>query len=167
VRFELVQNLHADIPAVEAAFVSDDFLVDLGRLPKLGSPAFLSRHHEGHRIRQRVRYAFVGRLSPAVTAVVDPKRLTWVEDALIDPVAHTVSFTILPDHYAGMLQASGNITLTASPEGGTTRRTAGEVKVHVPFVGRKVEAAIVAGLRDHAAQEADAIDQWVAGRTDS
>jgi hypothetical protein len=167
VRFELVQNLRADIQAVQEAFVSDDFLLELGRLPKLGSPAFLDRHEEGHRIRQRVRYAFVGRLSPAVTAVVDPKRLTWVEDALIDPVAHTVSFAILPDHYAGMLEASGKVTLTASPNGGTTRRTAGEVKVRVPFVGRKVEAAIVSGLRDHAALEADAIDQWVAGRADS
>jgi hypothetical protein len=165
VRFELVQDLHADIPAVEAAFLSDDFLRELGRLPKLGSPSFLDRHEEGHRVRQRVRYAFVGHLSPAVTAVVDPNRLTWVDDALVDPVTHTISFAILPDHYAGMLEASGAIALTPSASGGTIRRTLGEVKVHVPFVGRKVEAAIVSGLRDHAALEAEAIDRWVAGRT--
>jgi hypothetical protein len=164
VRFELVQNLQADIPAVEAAFLSDDFLRQLGQLPKLGSPTFLDRHEEGPRIRQRVRYAFVGRLSPAVTAVVDPARLTWVEDALVDPFAHTVSFSIVPDHYAGMLESSGTITLKPTPDGGTTRRTEGEVKVHVPFVGHKVEAAIVSGLRDHAALEAEAIDRWVAGR---
>jgi len=163
VRFELVQDLHADVPAVEAAFLSDEFLAELGRLPKLGSPEFLDRREEGHGVRQRVRYTFVGRLAPTVTAVVDPARLTWVEDALIDLVAHTVTLAILPDHYASMLEAFGTVTLRGAAGGGTIRRTEGEVNVHVPFVGRKVEAAIISGLRDHAALEAEAIDRWVAG----
>jgi hypothetical protein len=166
VRFQLVQDLHAELPAVEAAYLSDDFLAELGGLPKLGSPVFLDRRQEGEQIRQRVRYAFIGQLSPAVTAVVDPKRLTWVDDALLDPATHTTTFTIRPDHYAGLLEAGGTIVLTAG-DGGTRRRTDGEVKVHVPFVAGKVEAAIISGLRDYAAMEATAMDRWIADHSRS
>jgi hypothetical protein len=162
VHFELVQELRTDPPAVEAAYLNDEFLAELGRLPKLGSPAFLDRHEEAGRVRQRVRYAFIGRLSPAVTAVVDPQRLTWVQDALLDPATHITTFKILPDHYAGLLDASGTITLEAAAAGGTIRRTTGELKVHVPFVGGKVETAIISGLLDYADAEAEALDRWVA-----
>jgi hypothetical protein len=167
VHFELVQELRADLPTVEAAYLSDEFLTELGRLPKLGSPAFLDRHDEAGRIRQRVRYAFIGRLSPAVTAVVDPQRLTWVQDSVLDPGTHITTFKILPDHYAGLLEASGTITLDVADPRGTVRRTSGEVKVHVPFVAGKVEAAIISGLRDYADAEAEALDRWVADRTQS
>jgi hypothetical protein len=158
----LVQDLRAELLAVEAAYLNDDFLAELGRLPKLGAPAFIDRRHEGDQVRQRVRFAFVGQLSPVVTAVVDPRRLTWVEDALLDQATHTTTFKILPDHYAGLLEASGIITLTPDVAGGTVRRTDGEVTVHVPFVAGKVEAAIISGLRDYAAGEAEALDRWVA-----
>jgi hypothetical protein len=161
VRFELVQNLQAELPEVEAAYLSDDFLAELGSLPQLGSPVFLDRRQEGQRIRQRVRYAFIGHLSPAVSAVVDPKRLTWVEDAVVDPATHTTTFTILPDHYAGLLEAKGTIDLQAVDGGGTVRRSDGEIKVHVPFVAGKVEAAIISGLHDYAAMEAEALDRWI------
>ena len=163
-RFELVQDLRADLPAVEAAYLNDDFLAELGRLPQLGSPVFLDRRPEGEQVRQRIRYAFVGTLSSAVTAVVDPKRLTWVDDALIDPASHTTTFTIVPDHYAGLLEASGTITLTSVDGGGTLRRTVGQLKVHFPFVAGRVEKAIISGLRDYAAVEADALDRWTSGR---
>jgi hypothetical protein len=167
VHFELVQDLRADLPTVEAAYLSDEFLTELGRSSKLGSPAFLDRREEAGRIRQRVRFAFIGRLSPAVTAVVDPHRLTWVQDALLDPATHITTFKILPDHYAGLLEASGTITLEDAEAPGTVRRSTGEVKVHVPFVGRKVEAAIISGLRDYADAEAEALDRWVDGTAQS
>jgi Protein of unknown function (DUF2505) len=164
VRFELVQQLRGELSLVEAAFVDDEFLAELGRLPKLGSPTFLDRQDDGSRVRQQVRYAFVGHLSPAVTAVVKPEKLTWVEDSTLDRATHATTFRILPDHYASMLQASGTITLRAGTAGGTIRRTDGELKVRVAFVGRKVEKAIISGLQDHAALEAGAVDRWLAER---
>ena len=98
-----------------------------------------------------------------MTAVVDPKRLTWVEDALIDPATHTTTFTILPDHYAGLLERRRNHhPRRPSTAGARAGGPTGEVKVHVPFVGGKVEAAIISGLRDYAAMEAEALDRWVA-----
>jgi hypothetical protein len=162
VHFDLVQEVQGELSLVEAAFVDDRFLAELGRLPSLGSPAFLDRRDDGGQVRQRVRYAFVGRLSPAVTAVVKPDKLTWVEDSTLDRTTHVTTFHILPDHYANLLQASGRITLQARGDGGTVRRTAGELRVRVAFVGRKVEQAIISGLREHAALEAEAVDRWLA-----
>jgi hypothetical protein len=161
VRFDLVQDLHAALADVEAAFIDDRFLAELGRLPGLGSPTFLDRQSDGSRVRQRVRYAFVGHLSAAVTAVVQPDKLTWIEDATLDRATHATTFRILPDHYANLLEASGLITLHDGEAGGTIRRTDGELTVRVPFVGRKVEQAIVSGLQDHAALEAAAVDRWL------
>jgi hypothetical protein len=162
VHFDLVQELRAGLPLVEAAFVDDGFLAELGRLPTLGSPTLLGRQDDGDRVRQQVRYAFVGQLSPAVTAVVKPEKLTWVEDSTLDRATHVTTFEILPDHYANLLQASGRITLQAREGGGTVRRTDGDLKVRVAFVGRRVEQAIISGLREHAALEADAVDRWLA-----
>jgi hypothetical protein len=165
VRFETVQQLRAPLLVVEATFVDPEFLRELATLPKLGRPELLDQDDQGDRLRQRVRYAFVGDLSAAVRAVVDPAKLTWVEDSTLDRRSHLTTFTILPDNYARLLDASGSISL-ASPDDdqATVRRVEGEVTVHVPLVGRKVEAAIVSGLREHAELEVDAVNRWVSSR---
>jgi Protein of unknown function (DUF2505) len=163
VRFELVQLLHAPLEAVEAAFVDPAFLIKLASLPKLGNPELVEQEDRGDELWQRVRYAFAGELSPTVKAVVDPDRLTWIEESTLDRVTHTTTFRILPDHYARMLEASGTITLTANGTGAdavTDRRGVGEVVVHVPLVGRKVEAAIISGLREHAELEVSLVERW-------
>jgi hypothetical protein len=165
VRFELIQRLRAPLDAVEAAYVDPEFLAELGRLPKLGHPVLLEHQDRGDESWQRVRYAFVGELSPAVKAVVDPKRLTWVEESTLDRASHKTTFRIVPDHYRKLLEASGEITLAA--EGGdrgevTVRRSTGDLGVHVPFVGHKVESAIISGLREHADLEVEVVERWAA-----
>ena len=159
--FELVQHVHGPLEAVESAFVDPAFLHQLGALPKLGSPELLDQTEEGNLVHQRLRYAFVGHLSPVVTRVVDPARLTWVEESTLDRTTHQTTWRIVPDNYANLLEASGVITLAPDAEGATVRRTEGDVRVGVPFVGRKVEAAIISGLQEHAALEAEMVNQWV------
>jgi hypothetical protein len=161
VRFELIQRLRAPVAEVEAAFIDPEYLAELGRLPKLGSPELLEQQDRGDHVWQRVRYRFVGDLSPAVTAVVDPRKLTWVEGSTLDRTSHTTTFDIEPDNYARLLGASGTITLAPDGEA-TLRRTTGDVAVHVPFVGHKVESAIISGLRQHAEREVDVLERWVA-----
>ena len=114
---------------------------------------------------QRVRYAFTGSLSPAVTRVVDPERLTWVEESRLDRSTHCTTFTVRPDHYADRFTCAGTITL--EPAGDGTRRTLeGDLRVRFPLVGGKVEHAIVAGLRDHASAEAQVVQAWLDRRPD-
>jgi hypothetical protein len=165
VRFYFVQRLRAPLPVVEAAFVDPEFLRELAASPKLGRVELLDSADDGDYVRQRVRYAFTGQLSAAVKAVVDPARLTWVEDSTLDRRSHLTTFSILPDNYARLLNASGSITLEPDDHVGTVRRVEGNLSVHVPLAGRKVEGAIVSGLREHAEVEATVLNRWVRDRS--
>lgn len=161
-RFRLEQFLPAAPDAVEDALLDPGFVERLASLPNLGKPELLDQRAEagGHVVHQRIRYAFAGELSPAVTRFVDPARLTWVEATSFDRRTHIADFEILPDHYANRLTCRGRFRLTA--EGGATRRTGeGDLSVHIPFVGRKAEQAIISGLADHARLEAETLADWL------
>lgn len=166
-RFRIEQRLPGPIAAVEDALLDPAFLDRLASLPKLGRPELLDQQVDGDRVRQRVRYAFAGDLSPAVTAVVDPERLTWVEDVTLDRRTHRSEFTIVPDHYGSRLRCSGTFTLTDDPDDpggpGVLRVAEGELKVSFPLVGGKVERAIVSGIEEHAAREAEVLREWLSG----
>ena len=159
-RFRIEQRFDAPLDDVERAYIDPGFLDLLADLPKLGRPQLLDQREDGDLIHQRVRYAFTGELSSAVTAVVDPAKLTWVEESTLDRRTHRTRFTIVPDHYRSRLECDGEFVL--APDGSGTRRTAdGVIKVRFPLVGGKVERAIVSGLEDHAAAEVDAMQRWL------
>jgi hypothetical protein len=163
-RFELVQHLHGPVEAIEEALVDPRFLARLGELPKLGRPQLLEQRDMGDRFVQRVRYDFEGDLSATVKAVIDPSKLTWVEQSTQDRVTHTSDIEIVPDYYTSMFTCRGTTRLTPNPATGVTDRiTTGEVAVRVPLVGRKAEAAIISGLHEHAELEAEALDGWLRG----
>jgi hypothetical protein len=166
VHFRLEQFLPGPLEQVEAAFVDPALLARLAELPYLGHPRLLDQREEGPLVHQRVRYAFVGELSSAVTRFVDPAKLTWIEVSTLDRRTHITDFEIQPDHYANRLTCRGRMRLT--PEGGegaATRRTAeGDLTVHIPFVGRKAEQAIISGLTDHARIEAETLGRWLKQR---
>ncbi|MEY2477550.1 MAG: hypothetical protein QOG87_2865 [Actinomycetota bacterium] len=162
-RFRITQRFDAPLDDVETALLDPAFLERLGQLPKLGKPQLLDVEVTGETVRRRIRYAFAGQLSSAVTAVVDPAKLTWVEDSTTDRRTHRTTFRILPDHYADRLNAGGTFTLDAI--GTRTQRVAeGDLRVRFPLVGGRVEKAIVSGMEEYAAAEADAIANWLAQR---
>jgi hypothetical protein len=160
VRFRIEQRFGHDVDGVEAALLDPAFLTRMAELPKLGRPELLGREEDGTVVRMRVRYAFAGELSSAVRRVVDPARLTWVEESTTDRATHRATFRIVPDHYGGMLRCQGTFVLARSATG-STRVAEGELRVSVPLVGGKVERAIVSGLEEHAAAEASLVDAWL------
>ena len=163
-RFRLEQRIPADPDAVQAAVLQPGYFDQLATLPKLGNPQLLSQDHSDDCVVQRVRYAFVGELSGSVRKVVDPDRLTWVEESEVELSARTTRFKIDPDHYGSMLTASGVIQVIEDGEGGSVRTASGELTVRVPLVGSKVERAIVSGLEEHSAAEEAALRAWLANR---
>jgi hypothetical protein len=160
VQFTLEQRFTSSLDAVEAAFVDPALLAELATLPQLGRPELLKQVDDGDTVRQEVRYAFVGQLAPAVTRVVDPARLTWVELSELDRATHVTTFRIDPEHYADRLSCSGVVTLEQGSDG-TRRVVAGDLRVRVPLVGSRVERAIISGLRDHASDEARVVQAWL------
>jgi hypothetical protein len=163
VKFRIDQRIPAPLAAVEAALLDRDFVAATADLPKLGAPELLELQRDGDRAHQRVRYRFTAQLSGAVTRVVDPAKLTWVDDARYDLTSHTSRHRILPDNYADRLQASYDVVLESL--GDSTRRlVTGELTVHVPLLGGRVERAIVDGLEEHANAEAELLGRWIAER---
>ena len=154
--FRIEQRIPAPLAAVEAALLDSDFVAATADLPKLGAPELLENARDGDRAHQRIRYHFTAQLSGAVTRVVDPAKLTWVDDATYDLTSHTSRHRIVPDNYADRLQAAYDVTLEAL--GDSTRRlVTGDLTVHVPLVGGRVERAIVEGLHEHLADESHVV----------
>ncbi len=159
-RFQIDQHLSAPLADVESALVDPRYIAHLGTIAELGSPELLSQEELPDGVRQRVRYRFMGELSGSVRRVVDPARLTWVEHSTLDRRSHRTEWQILPDHYANLLRSSGTFQLVPV-DGGTVRVAEGDVGVSFPMVGGKVSAAIVSGLRRHAAIEQDVLNAWL------
>ena len=162
-RFELEQTLPGTVADVLAAFTDPGYLASLGELAKVGAPEVLDSHREGDTVRQRVRYRFTGELSSAVTAVVDRKKLVWVDEHVYDLASSTATFTIVPEHYADRLRCTGSEWFDDAGFSSTTRHLEAELTVRWPVVGGMVERAIVSGLQEHLAEEARLLVAWIEG----
>lgn len=162
-RFELEQTLPGTVDAVLAAFTDPGFLASLGELAKVGEPEVLDQHRDGDTVRQRVRYRFTGDLSAAVTAVVDRRKLVWVDEHVYDLARATATFRIVPEHYADRLRCGGSECFGESGAAATTRHLEAELTVRWPVVGGMVERAIVSGLQEHLAEEARLLAAWMVG----
>ncbi len=106
------------------------------------------RHDDsGDRILIEVRFAFTGSVSPAVRAVIDPAKMSWITRTEVLLAEARTSWVVLPDHYPDRLSASGAYRFEAGDDGpgSTDVDVEGELKVHVPIVGRSVERVIVVG----------------------
>ena len=131
-----------------------------------GSPAFYEgrevkdhievlevvRHDDtGSRLLMEVRFAFRGPISPAVQRFIDHNKMTWITRNEIRPDEARADWRVLPDHYPDRLSSSG--VYTFEPGTGTGTGTVvgieGELKVHVPVLGKSVERVIVSGLRKY------------------
>lgn len=159
-RFSLEQELPGTVDDALAALLDPELVRRLGELPKLRAPELLSQERDGDVVVQRVQHAFAGSLSPAVTRVIDPDKVTWVDETTYDLAARRATFRIIPDHYGSKLQCSGTYTFAARGAG-CVRSVAAELSVRVPLVGRIVEKAIVAGLLDYLRAEADLLARWL------
>ena len=142
-----------------------------------GSPAFYEgrperddiavrevvRHEAtGDRILLEVRMAFIGSVSSAVRAVVDPAKMSWVTRTEILLAEARSNWVVLPDHYPDRLSASGTYRFAERDErpGSTDVEVEGDLKIRVPIVGRSVERVIVSGLQAYIADEVARIPDW-------
>jgi hypothetical protein len=161
--FELEQRLHGTPDAVLEALLDRAFLDARAdaEMPRLGAAEVLELTRDETTARVRVRMRFSGQLNSAVTAVVDPDKLTWVDDAMFVLAARGAQHEIQPDHYADRLSSRYDDVLH-DDDGATRRVLTGTLKVRAPLVGGRVEKAIVSGLREYVAAEGDLLNRWLA-----
>jgi hypothetical protein len=159
-RFQVDQALPGSVAEVLAAFTDPGFLTSVGDLGKVGEPEVLDQQRDGDIVQQRVRYRFTGDLSPAVTSVVDRDKFVFVDEHRYDLATATATFAIIPEHYGDRLTCRGTERFHPLSDG-ANRRVEAELKVRWPVVGGLVERAIVSGLKEHLAEEADLLRAWL------
>ena len=159
-RFEIRQAFRSGAAAVDEAYADPGLYPTLVGLPNLGNISVLSHERDGDTARLSIHCTFVREFSPAVAAAIDPSKLSWVQESVHDLVARTTTFRFLPDNYADRFTAGGSTTL-ADDGDGSIRTLDGEVKVRAPLVGGRVERAIVEGLEEYLAAEAELVDRYL------
>jgi hypothetical protein len=157
----LAQSVDLPPAQVMAAYGSVDFYE--GRSTRDDIAVLGVVDHEvgpGARVVMEVHYAFQGSVTSAVRAVVDPAKLSWITRTEIHPDENRAVWEILPDYYPDRLSSGG--VYRFEPTSSTTSVVVeGDLKVHVPIVGRSVERVIVSGLRRYIEAEVASIPDFV------
>ena len=150
-KFSIGQNVAVAPDVAAAAYGNPAFYEDRAPGGDIALVEVVSHQSAGPHARIDVRYQFIGSVSSAVRAVIDPSKMSWVTRTEIDKAQGRSSFTVLPDHYPDRLECRGTFTFTegASGPGTTVVTVEGDLKVHVFLVGGKVEQLIVSGLRTY------------------
>jgi hypothetical protein len=161
VQFSAEQPYAHALADVVDAYADPSLYPALPELPNIGRPEVLDHRRDGDRVELDIRYAFVGELPPAALALIDPARLTWIQHTAIDLRGATSSIVLEPDHYPDRLRCSGTFRFAASGKGGARRRVDGDLEVKVVLVAGQVERALVTGLQEYLAAEAEAVDAWL------
>lgn len=171
-RFRIEQRFAAEVAAVGTALSDPNYLsAAMAQLPDLGEPEILHSSTDAGtgRVRLQLAYRFGGRLPRVAARVIDPDKLSWIEDTEIDVRAWTATFRITPTHYASFFACEGTWALEAGSAAkavapSTVRRFDGTLTVNspVPFVGGQVEKAIVSGLRERLEKEPPILERWLA-----
>lgn len=159
-RFRVAQTVGAPRKAVIGAITDPRLYQSMGPIGSLGAPDVLECSPDGDVVRMRIRYFFVGELSRAARAVLDPSKMSWVVDLDVDRKRKSAGFTMIPDHYPDRITSSGGYTFEKSA-GATEQIMEGDLTVHAPLVARVVENAIVSGLRGHMAEQSRVIERFV------
>lgn len=162
-RFETTQRYRSTPAEVIGAYADSALYPALVGLPMLGDIAVLDRSERDGRVQLRVRFRYVGDLPPGASAIIDPAKLTWVQETDHDLTSGRIAFRLVPDHYPDRLQANGDLAITADDSGATRTLTA-ELKVRAALVAGRVERALVGGLEEYLAAEAPRVDDFVERR---
>ena len=163
-RFEIEQRFVVSSAEVLRALTSAEYLTAaFAQLPDLSAPTVLNHERSGNNVRNKLQFVFSGHLPSVVTAVIDAKKLTWIEDTTIDLATATASFIMTPVHYASLFKCSGTWAIVGHDLTSASRKIGGTMKVNspIPFTSSKVENAIISGLRDRLAVEPPVLVAWV------
>lgn len=160
-RFHLEQHFRHPAAEVLAAYADPALYPTLTGLGRVATPVVLDHaRHEG-RTTLRLQMRLAADLSPAARRVVDPDRLSWIQEETYDPATLRAEVVFHPDHYADRLTCRGGYAFVPDEVVGSVRQVHGDLRVRVPLVGRQVGQALVSGLQEHLAEERPLVEAWL------
>ena len=155
-RFTVTQRFPTSRDEVLGLYTGTDMWSQLSGFTKVSAPEVVDHSQAGSLVTLRLRYRFIAGLPAAATAVIDPRKLVWVEETVTDLGNGTATVSFRPEHYANKLSATARVDY-GEARGSATRRVVGDLKVNVFLVGSQVERAISSGLSEHLAEEERAV----------
>ena len=127
-KFDVQQRYEAPAHDVMALYCDVGTYESLPEFGKISRPVVLDRNELGSSVTLRLRYRFTAELPAAALAVIDPERLTWIDETVYDFDAMTATTRLLPDHYASKLTASATASYLPTAGGDSAiRRVTGDV----------------------------------------
>lgn len=151
-KFNLSQQLGAAPERVITLLSDGEFQTSMSGLTKIGTPELLDRQVDGPLVTLQLRYRFIADLPSAVTAIVNPAKLTWIDETVYDLTQLTATTSMRPDHYEKRLSATIHQSYAAVGDS-TERSIEGDLRVRALLVAGQVERAIVSGLSEHLDEE--------------
>jgi hypothetical protein len=166
VRFTIDQRFTSTTPtAVMAAYTDPELYGTFDALTKVATPEVVTHETEGSRVAMTLRMRFIAELNAAARAVVDPSKLSWLQDEIYDLEAGTAEVVFRPESYADRFSCTGGYRFAIDRDDSsvTARTIDGDLRVRMPLVGGQVEGAVVSGLREHFAEERLLVQRWLDG----
>lgn len=159
-RFELSHSFAAPIDDVAAVLLDLDFQATLGDVGDLKERTLLSQEPHGDGVVRRVRCVLGLEISGAAARFLGGAEPAWVQEEHWDPSTRTWEWVIHPEIAKDLLSARGEIALRDRGDH-SVRSVTGEVRVHVPLYGGRVEGLIVEGITRAYDEEAERLMQWL------
>lgn len=156
VKFSYEQRWTTNPDDVLEVYLDESFWSGLTGLSATSPPDVLDISRTGDRAVVRLHYVLSVDLPKEAARFIDPDDVAWIEQTTWDLRTRVAKVEFIPDQAGKLLKASAGATLV--PQGGdTVRDVHGEVKVHIPLLGGKVEKVVVEGVNDHLAEEAESV----------
>lgn len=160
-KFTITQRFQNATPAqVMSAYTDPELYATFEGLTKVAPPGVVSRRQDGNVVSLVLQMRFVAQLNAAARRVVDPAKLTWLQEERYDIDSSTAAVVFRPDNYADRFTSEGGYSFQADDDG-TVRTIRGDLRVRMMLVGGQVEGALVSGLREHFVEEQPLVQRWL------
>jgi len=156
VKFTEEQKWSASAEQVLAVYLDANFWTGLTNLSATSSPEVLEIKKNSTTARVRLHYVLAVELPKEASRFIDPNDVAWVEETTWSLSDMSAQVRFLADQASGLLKAHASAELTQHGSF-ALRSIRGEVKVHIPLLGGRVEKVIVQGVQDHLREEAVAV----------
>jgi hypothetical protein len=160
-RFTIEQRYQATPAEVIAAFTDPGLYATYSGLSKVDPPEVIDHEAKDTIVHLSLRMRFAADLPSAARRVVEPSKLTWVQDERYDLEALRATVVFRPDNYADRFSCTGGYVFVADAGHECVRKVDGDLSIRMLIVGRQVENALVSGLREHFLEERPLVQRWL------
>ena len=143
-RFHAEHQFPGRVESVIGILADPSFHTEL-EIPDLELVGVVEHDDDGVEATIVLRYEFVGHLDPMVQRLLGGRRLTWLQELVVDRAGRSGRLRFALETNRERLRGDATFTFLEH-DGGTVRRLDGDVTVSVPFVGAKAERRIVDGF---------------------